>query len=205
MINRAIALAGIYQATELVRHLAFKGEQKPAELETSIGSLFMLDSDSTPQIYSLKEDMSKSHQLDTSDLKMGLQLMTQPMDTDHLRYVIGLLHLERKVSTNPKLKAVLAEGISNVQRQVDYLGITHQNVFAALGDLYSNTVGKMGFRIIVRGQQIHLTNERTVAMIRSLLLAGLRSAVLFRQLGGRRWSLIWSRKKLLSAAQQLLS
>ena len=37
------------------------------------------------------------------------------------------------------------------------------------------------------------------AKIRALLLSGIRSARLWRQLGGHRWQLIFSRRKLLDA------
>ena len=40
-------------------------------------------------------------------------------------------------------------------------------------------------------------------MIRALLLAGIRSAVLWRQLGGRRWRLVTQRQRLLQIAHDL--
>ncbi len=40
-------------------------------------------------------------------------------------------------------------------------------------------------------------------IIRALLLAGIRAAFLWRQLGGRRWRLLLQRKKLLQASQNL--
>jgi high frequency lysogenization protein len=40
--------------------------------------------------------------------------------------------------------------------------------------------------------------------IRALLLAGLRSALLWNQVGGKRRHFIFSRKQMLKAAQQLL-
>ena len=45
----------------------------------------------------------------------------------------------------------------------------------------------------------HLQQTDTAAKIRALLLAGIRSARLWRQLGGHRWQLIFSRRKLLDA------
>jgi high frequency lysogenization protein len=38
-----------------------------------------------------------------------------------------------------------------------------------------------------------------------LLLAGIRAAVLWQQLGGNRWSLFWSRKKYVATAHKFLS
>ncbi|HSX19775.1 MAG TPA: DUF489 family protein, partial [Gammaproteobacteria bacterium] len=44
----------------------------------------------------------------------------------------------------------------------------------------------------------------TVNKIRTILLAGVRSAVLWRQLGGSRWQLTFGKKTLLQDAQALL-
>ena len=46
-------------------------------------------------------------------------------------------------------------------------------------------------------------DDRNADIIRALLLSGIRAAFLWRQLGGRRWSLLLRRKKLLQAAQSL--
>ena len=45
---------------------------------------------------------------------------------------------------------------------------------------------------------------RAVGDIRALLLAGMRSAVLWRQLGGNRLKLLWTRKHIVQYAQGLL-
>ena len=59
-------------------------------------------------------------------------------------------------------------------------------------------------RIVVNGKPQYLQVDRTVNWIRTLLFAGLRSAVLWRQLGGGRFSLMFGRKKMLEQAQTLL-
>ncbi|GAM56239.1 hypothetical protein JCM19232_5254 [Vibrio ishigakensis] len=43
------------------------------------------------------------------------------------------------------------------------------------------------------------------AKVRALLLAGIRSAVLWRQVGGKRRHLIFSRKKMVEQAEILLA
>ena len=49
-----------------------------------------------------------------------------------------------------------------------------------------------------------LQNPRNAERIRALLLAGIRSATLWRQLGGNRWQLFFSRRKILKDAYALL-
>lgn len=50
----------------------------------------------------------------------------------------------------------------------------------------------------------HLQDSRNADKVRALLLAGIRSAMLWRQLGGRRWQLLFSRRKLLDQLYPLL-
>jgi high frequency lysogenization protein len=57
---------------------------------------------------------------------------------------------------------------------------------------------------MVQGEPTYLADKARANQIRALLLAGIRAAVLWRQLGGRRWQLFISRRKILETAQQLL-
>ncbi|HLR87578.1 MAG TPA: DUF489 family protein, partial [Wenzhouxiangella sp.] len=43
------------------------------------------------------------------------------------------------------------------------------------------------------------------AFVRAILLAGLRSAILWHQVGGRQWQLIFRRGKMLQEARSLLT
>ena len=70
--------------------------------------------------------------------------------------------------------------------------------------LYTQTISTLSPRIVVNGRPQHLQVDRTVHWIRTLLFASLRSAVLWRQLGGGRFSLMFGRKKMLEEAQTLL-
>ena len=58
-------------------------------------------------------------------------------------------------------------------------------------------------RIVVTGSAEHLENSRNADIVRSLLLAGVRAAFLWQQLGGSRWRLALRRRKMLQQAQSL--
>jgi high frequency lysogenization protein len=70
--------------------------------------------------------------------------------------------------------------------------------------LYTDTISTLSPRIVVNGKPQYLKTERTVDWVRTLLLAGLRSAVLWRQLGGGRFDLMFGRKKIMREAEALL-
>ena len=73
-----------------------------------------------------------------------------------------------------------------------------------VAQLYTETISQLTPRIVVNGRPQYLKMERVVNWVRSLLLAGLRSAVLWDQLGGGRMELMFGRRKMLDQAQQLL-
>jgi high frequency lysogenization protein len=73
-----------------------------------------------------------------------------------------------------------------------------------IAGLYTRTISTLSPRIVINGRPQHLQVDRTVNWIRTLLFAGLRSAVLWRQMGGGRFSLMFGRKKMLEQAQTLL-
>ena len=70
--------------------------------------------------------------------------------------------------------------------------------------LYSETISRLSPRIVVSGKPQYLKNQRTVDWVRALLLAGLRSATLWYQLGGGRLELMFGRKNIIRDAQSFL-
>jgi high frequency lysogenization protein len=81
----------------------------------------------------------------------------------------------------------------------------HENVLANFADIYHQTISTLQPRIMVIGDQQYLSSPFTVNKIRSVLLAGIRSAQLWRQCGGSRWKLIFARSKLQAETRFLLS
>ena len=73
----------------------------------------------------------------------------------------------------------------------------------ALDETYQETIGRLGKRIQVSGDPNALKQPQVAARIRALLLAAVRFAWLWRQLGGRRWQLIVGRRKALASMDAL--
>lgn len=89
--------------------------------------------------------------------------------------------------------------------QAEHFGVLHENVLANLADVYHSTISTLQPRIMVQGDPQHLGNQGTVNKIRAVLLAGIRSAHLWRQCGGSRWKLLLARQKIRHEAQFLLT
>ena len=125
---------------------------------------------------------------------------------DSLRYAVGLLQIERKFRKRKSLQDSVGESLLKFAKQYGDLELHERQDCQAkdIASLYSETISSISPRIIVQGGPRYLQVERTVNWIRTLLFSGLRSAVLWDQLGGNRWSLMFGRKQLARDAQDLL-
>lgn len=194
-----LALAGVFQAAYLVREVAHRGVTEAYPMEVCMKSIFALDPPDTESVYGGRDG-----------LEVGLRLVRQQLgeqggrrDLEITKYVISVLHLERKLARRPAVMNTLREGIERVRMQVEHFSYVHENVVAALADLYINSVSTLTPRIIVSGEHGHLTNPVNANKVRALLLAAIRSAVLWRQNGGNRLQLLFRRKQVTQEAQRL--
>ncbi|PKM45064.1 MAG: lysogenization regulator HflD [Gammaproteobacteria bacterium HGW-Gammaproteobacteria-1] len=199
--DKTLALAGLFQAVSLVAQTARRGMVEQAPFETVIRSLFVRNADATVDVYG-----------DLSALRHGLQTVRRQLggdsaarDLELTRYAVALLTLERKMAARKDLLATIAEGLEKAERQMTHFHATHDSVIAALADIYVNTVSTLQPRIMVTGEHGHLQNPDTANRVRALLLAGMRSAVLWSQSGGSRLQLLFRRKTFLNEAERLLA
>ncbi|MBL4823491.1 MAG: DUF489 family protein, partial [Colwellia sp.] len=105
----------------------------------------------------------------------------------------------------PKQLTLLGERIEATKRQLDHYSITSETLIASFASIYSDIISPLGARIQVAGEPNILKQTANQHKIRALLLAGIRSTVLWRQVGGKRRRIIFSRNKLVKTAKQLLS
>ncbi|WP_347332600.1 high frequency lysogenization protein HflD [Marinimicrobium locisalis] len=198
--NVCIALAGLFQATGLVEQIAKTGYVPGDVYRCSIESLFAMDPPNTRAVYGDS----------LANLIFGLEILQQTLETgnqqhkDALRYALGILHLQRKLSGRKDMLGVLGTRLKQAARQAEHFSSTHENVIGNLADLYKETISTFRFRVQVTGDQNYLQQPRIANQIRALLLAGIRSATLWRQVGGSRWQLLFQRRKMAATVDRLL-
>ncbi|HFD81397.1 MAG TPA: lysogenization regulator HflD [Gammaproteobacteria bacterium] len=199
--DRALAFAGILQALQLVQDSAYGRPLDKDALHSSLNSILMTDADDVPQVYGGRQGVHSGLAL------MARQLMGggEKPDPELSRYLVTLLHLERKLSKRSDLLERLQSGIERAHNQAGHFGLSHANTLASLAETYSQTLSTLSPRILVNGDP-HLLRDSAVAnRIRALLLAATRSAVLWRQCGGTRLGLLLGgRRRLVEAAGRLL-
>ncbi len=196
--DRAIALAGLLQAIQLVSDIAHRGKVNPQDFQVCMASLIKIDAASNEDVYD-----------GIRNLRCGLRLLSEhlgnPTDMEISRYALELLVLERKLSRHPEFLKSIRAGIEATADKLNHFPLTHDNIIASLAEIYSSTISTLAPRIMVKGEPTHLTNPGNVNRIRALLLAGMRAAILWRQSGGGRLTLLFRRKALRLEAQRLLA
>jgi high frequency lysogenization protein len=197
---RVLALAGVFQAAALVKQLARTGRVDEQYFTSSIESIFKIDAENVLDVYGKPEHLT----LGLNELIKLFANNKQPKDSEIARYVFSLLHLERKLISNSKMLTMVRAGIERAANQANHFSSTHENVMANLASLYTDTLSTFSFRIQVAGEPIYLNQTHVLNKVRALLLTGIRSAVLWRQLEGKRWQLVLYRTLILETAKQWL-
>jgi high frequency lysogenization protein len=199
--DRALAFAGMLQALQLVQSTAYGKPYDIEALQSSLNSVLSLDAASVEEIYGGPRGVSSGLRLLQAQLMSG----NRKPDVELTRYLVTLLHLELKLRKRADLLDRIRSGVERAGTQVEHFGINHANVLAGLADTYSETVSTLRPRIMVNGDPNRLSDPAVANQIRALLLAAIRSAVLWRQCGGTRIGLLLARGKLVNAARDLLS
>jgi high frequency lysogenization protein len=197
---RTLALAGLFQAVQLVA-LTGKGMfRDAAATRTALDSIFRTDAPTVEAVFD-----------NIPALRNGLEVLEAQLGNDSSRrdmelttYAVTLLHLERKLARNQAMLGELGRGITRIQGQLEFFDDYSPAVIAALADLYQQTISTLAPRIMVRGEPVVLASPDNQQMIRALLLAGMRAAVLWRQCGGNRLRLIFGRRAMLACCRELL-
>lgn len=192
--ERTIAIAGVLQACKEVQSLARTGEANSEVFESSLKSVLVLDAVNTPAIYGGITGVSKGLSL----LADGILSSTTGSDVEILRYVMSLLQLQSQLYRDSNKFSSFASEIERLSSK------TVDELPEACSEIYQKYISGMQPQVIVQGEEEHLQRAEVPPQIRSLLLAGLRSAVLWQQKGGGRFRLIWERTRMQNSAKYLL-
>lgn len=212
--DQTIALAALYQAIQAVDLLARTGSAPEHDIQVCIDSLFIFDSPTTEAIYGSIVDLKSGlngliKQLNgesyLDDSHQDATTNYQKINLNLAQYAIGVMHLQKKLSKNSAILDTVTARLEVAKRQSELFSSSlHDNVLANIADIYSESISHLAARIMIQGEQNHLSNPLIVNKIRSLLLAAIRAAILWNQLGGRRWHIIFRRNKILEMANTIL-
>ena len=197
--QQVIALAGVVQAARMVDQVAKTGSYPAAFFEASLRSLFTFDAPTVDAVYG-----------NIQGVKLGLRsvvdMLTDATNEDHVAmgaYVRGLLKLENQFGKRPDLQEVVASRLGHVNFKAQHFSDDAVELAASISAIYQDTISRLPYRIKVKGNVQHLQQTKNADLVRTLLLAGLRSAHLWRQLGGRPRHFLFKGGKLAATASDL--
>ncbi|MGV8931542.1 MAG: high frequency lysogenization protein HflD [Luteimonas sp.] len=198
MSDRVLALAGLVQALKQVRRVADTGQADASVLSTALDSVFRIDAETPDAVYG-----------GASALRPGLLLLreyfgNQNKDEALPKLALAVLQIERRFVRDGAMAQQVHDGILATAPLAERLGSMHPDVLAALGKLYADTVSQLRPKVMVQGNPHYLGQADIVSEIRAVLLAALRSAVLWRQMGGNLFEFLLSRKQMLAAIESEL-
>lgn len=197
--QRVMALAGLLQALQEVRHLAENGRVDQARLQTAMDSVLRIEADSVAEVYGGVAPVA--HGLRTLigyfDNRVG--------DPQLPKIALAVLQLERNFSRDERAMDDVRSGIAQLAGRAHNDGATHPDILTRLGEIYAETLSPMKPKVMVQGNPHYLAQSQVVGEIRALLLSAIRSAVLWRQMGGTQWDFLFKRGEMKRAATALLA
>ena len=197
-----LALAGICQSARLVQQLAHQGHCDADALHVSLNSVIDMNPSSTLGVFGSE-----------ANLRLGLETLLgvlnassrQGLNAELTRYTLSLMVLERKLTAAKGALDTLGERINGLQRQLDHFDLQSETLMSAMAGIYVDVISPLGPRIQVTGSPAVLQSPQVQAKVRASLLAGIRAAVLWHQVGGGRLQLMFSRNRLTTQAKQILA
>lgn len=196
--DRVLALAGLAQALQQVRRIAETGQSETAAAQPVLDAVFRIDASNTAEVY------GGARKVEPGLRAVADYLANRGNDPLLPRLGLATLQLERRFSSESNTLAAVGNGIGELAPRAEELGSTHPDVLAALGTLYADTISHLRPRIMVQGNPHYLGQAGVVSEIRALLLAAVRSALLWRQLGGSQWQFLFARRAMAQALDQRL-
>lgn len=197
--DQAVALAGLFQCVSLVRDVARRGLADARDFEVCIASVLRIDASSAQDVYGGTENLAPGLGTLVDQLGAG----PRGRDPELTRYAVRLIDLERRLARRPDLLEAIREGVE-AARDPGADEPAGDALVSALAELYVRDVSSLGPRVMVSGEPRHLREPRNAERVRALLLAGIRAAVLWRQVGGSRLRLLVRRARVAQAGRELL-
>ena len=192
--ERTLALAGVFQACKQVQNLARNGRSDPHDTEPSMQSILVLDAINSQAVYGGVRGVNSGLRL----IKDGILNSPQLADVEVLRYVMSVLDLQRQLYRDTEKFSQFAQAVERLS------SVDKDDYVNACSEVYQKYISDMRPQIIVQGEQDYLQRAEIPPQVRGLLLAAIRSAVLWQQKGGNRFKVLWERTRMQNAATEFL-
>ncbi len=209
--SQTLALAGVMQATGQVHDVATTGLSDPDATRVCLRSALSLSAGS------IQDAVGQPGELRYGLRQLQALFSGNQQKLPMLQYAMQIMQLQKNLSHDRSRQRALGQELELISRYLSRPNATQEaqssstdavylqpEIISQLANAWSEQVRSLKPQITVQGKPLYLQNDSNVHMIRALLLSALRSAWLWQQLGGRRWHLIFRRKRILQATRDLL-
>jgi len=193
---QTIALAAICQSAMMIQQVSRGQAISDESLECLLNGIMVTAPDSVFDVYQSLPDLTAGSNL----MVHQLSGQTTAKDVELTRYVAGIMSLSKRLLKNTRALNALRGDIDDVQRRLEHFSITDHSIIQNFADSYSKAISPIGAKIQVIGNPDTLRQPSVQAKVRAILLAGVRAAILWRQMGGQRRQFLFIRKQILKDA-----
>ncbi|WP_033077062.1 high frequency lysogenization protein HflD [Thalassotalea sp. ND16A] len=199
--DQTLTFAAICQAAFMVQGIARKNHCDDELLKLMLSSITNTNPANPLDVYGN----------DLANLKDGLLMIVAQLgdnnpkkDPELTRYIVSLLNLERRLKSKSQTLAELGARIEQCKRQLDHYDLDSVNMLNSMASIYTDIISPLAAKIQIAGEPDILKQVGNQHRIRSLLLSGVRATVLWRQMGGKRRTILFNRRKIVVTAQEFL-
>ena len=198
--DQAITLSAIMESALLVDQLARTGQAPTIEMEAIAGSLFQFEWDSVEHIFGGLDPLERG----LARLQDLMRQGTAGAAPNVMRYAMAMLYLGNKLRRDRDRLDIIRSRLEHTALKHAHFSSHFDQLAASVSSIYQDTISTYRYRIQISGSAEHLQDTRVADRIRTLLLAGIRAAILWRFLDGSRLKLLFNRRQLaLACARQL--
>lgn len=196
-----LSLSGIFQSISIVCQLSQTGICNYDAFKISINSILNINPETTLSVYGNSE----------KNLKLGITTLLSLLNNSNsykvsgrmLRYIVRIIILEKKLKKNIFYSEMLFKQISElVQKNINCIN-SYDILSDQLSKIYLSVFSKLGSRIKIFGSHKVLKDILVQNKIRCALLSGIRSVVLWKQVGGSFLQLVFCKNQIYSQANNV--
>ncbi|CAL4042908.1 high frequency lysogenization protein HflD [Buchnera aphidicola] len=197
-----LSLAGLCQSAQLVYQLSQTGHCDNKAFKVCIESILNINPKTVLSVYGNEE----------KNLNIGFNTLFNILNITYknslsiylIRYIFGMMILEKKLTKNVIALKKLSYCLQIIKKNTITNFEIHDSLINDLSRIYLEIISNLGSRIKIVGIESILNKIEIQNKLRSILLAGIRSVALWRQVGGSRLQVIFFRNCFNTEVQRIL-
>ena len=191
--SQTIALSAMCQSALMIQQVSKGIILDKGSLMCLFNGIVSTDPKSVLDVYGNIEDLMDGAKL----VQYQLSGNATKKDIEVTRYLAGIMSISKKLLNNPSALSSLKNKLDEVQRRLEHFELDDPSITQNFAECYSEVLSPLGQKIQVIGKPDLLQQPSIQHKVRALLFSGVRAAVLWRQMGGKRRDFIFSRKRIL--------